>query len=170
MANNLNVISDMKQTVLRALLSNADVVKILRNRCNVITPDMGLRYTQVFPWMYVPETVEETKTYIGMKVKTRHPHNGAARVFELTIYVMCHKELMRMNSEVCGQLGLDAEDSGSRVDVLMDKIDYILNGSEEMGFGKMQLIDSDEYKPSEKFHGRYMIYQVDGWNRWGEKL
>lgn len=170
MSNNLNVISDMKQTVLRALLTDADVVKIVRNSSDILLPDMELRYTHIFPWMYVPDTVEDTGSYIGMKIRTRDPVNAAARVYDLTIYIMCHKEHMRMNGTVCANLGLDVTDSGSRVDVLMDKIDRLLNGSEELGFGKMELVDSDEFKPAEKFHGRYITYRVNGWNRYGEKL
>lgn len=170
MADNLNVISAMKQTVLRAVLSNEEIVRILRNRFDVTVPDMSLRYTQVFPWMYVPETVEETKSYIGMRIRAKTPVNAAAKIFELTIYVMCHKEHMRMNREVCEILGLDTKDSGSRVDVLADKIDLLLNGAEDMGFSKLELVDSDEFKPAEKFHGRYITYRVTGWNRWGERL
>jgi len=170
MSNNLNVISDMKQTMLRALLSDEDVVKILRNTCDVELPDMGLRYTQVFPWMYVPDTVEETKSYIGMKIKARNQINAAAKVYEMTIYIICHKEHMRMNAAVCEQLGLDTTDSGSRVDVLMDKVDCLINGSEEFGFGKVEFVESDEFRPTDKFHGRYITYRVNGWNRWGEKL
>ena len=170
MAGNLNVISAMKQTVLRALLSDEEIVKILRNSNEVCVPDMGLRYTQIFPWMYVPETVEKANSFIGMRIRARNPVNAAAKTYELTIYVMCHKEHMRMNRDVCEALGLDVKDSGSKVDVLADKIDFLLNGSTDMGFSKLELVDSDEFKPAEKHHGRYITYRVTGWNRYGNKL
>jgi len=77
---------------------------------------------------------------------------------------------MLINGEVCGNLGLDPSDCGTRIDVLADKIDYLLNGSEEMGFGKMELVTSPPFTPAEKFLGRMLVYHVEGWNRWGEKL
>lgn len=170
MGNNLNVISDMKQVILRKVLSDEDAVKIIRNTYDVQTPDMGLRYTQVFPWLRAFDTVEEAKTYICFEVSVTSVVNCAVREFELRVYIMTHQSLMLMNSEVCHSISLDASDSGTRIDVLADKIDYLLNGSEDMGFGKMELVSSPTFSPAEKFLGRVLIYRVDGWNRWGEKL
>lgn len=169
-SNNLNVISDMKQTVLRAILSDADIVKIIRNRGDVAVPDMGLRYTQVFPWAYVPDAIEETKTYIGFEVAVTNIQNCAAKEYSLRVYVMAHKTMMRMNSDVCTALGLNTKDCGTRIDVLADKIDWLLNGSEDMGFTRMELESSGTFSPAEEFIGRSLIYRVVGWNRWGEKL
>lgn len=170
MANNLNVISDMKQVILRSILSDEDIVKILRNSHNVQVPDIQLRYTQVFPWMRTFETVEEAKSFITFEVAVTRVQNCAVREFELRIYIMTHESLMLMNGQVCGELGLDASDCGTRIDVLADKIDYLINGSEELGFGKIELIASPPFTPAEKFLGRILVYHVEGWNRWGEKL
>jgi len=170
MGNNLNVISDMKQVILRSILSDEDVVKLLRDNYDVQTPDMGLRYTQVFPWMRTLDTVEEAKSFVTFEVSVTGIQNCAVREFELRIYIMTHQSLMLINGEVCGNLGLDPSDCGTRIDVLADKIDYLLNGSEEMGFGKMELVTSPPFTPAEKFLGRMLVYHVEGWNRWGEKL
>lgn len=170
MGSNLNVISDMKQTVLREILSNEEIVKIVRNSCDVVTPDMELRYTQVYPWAFMPETVEETKVFVTFEVYVPRIINCAVKEFELRIYVMVPHSMMVMDTKVCDSLGLDWNDCGVRTDVLTDKIDYMLNGSEDMGFGKLELKSSQPFSPGEKYAGRMLTYQGDGWNRQGDRL
>lgn len=167
-SNNLNVISDMKQTILKALLSDESIVKLIRNTSTVTLPDMPLRYTQVVPWKAVPDTQGEAKTFVTFEVDVIGVTNCAVKDFSLNIYVITHESLMKFDNAV--GTALDLPDRGVRTDILADKIDYLLNGSTDFGFGKLELKRSPTFDPIDGYHGRKLEYYVQGWNRYGEKL
>lgn len=81
---------------------------------------------------------------------------------------MSHESLMPVDNKV-GEM-LSISDRGVRTDILADKLDYLLNGSTDMGFGKLEIVGSDVFRPAERFSGRNIQYIISGWNRYGEKL
>ena len=66
--------------------------------------------------------------------------------------------------------GLSAKEIHQIQQILADKLDYLLNGSTDMGFGKLEIVGSDVFRPAERFSGRNIQYIISGWNRYGEKL
>lgn len=165
---NLNLISVLKQTILSAILSDADIMKLVTNSGTVTVPAMSARYDQVFPWKRVPKTIDEATTLITFEVAIPGTLNCAVRDFILRIYVMTHESLMKVDQGVANSLGIS--DKGVRIDILADKIDYLLNGSEDFGFKKLELEQSNPFDPVDGYHGRTLEYSAQGFNRYGEKL
>ena len=65
---------------------------------------------------------------------------------------------------------VQVDEGGTRLDVLCDKIDWLMNGSLDLGFDKVELKRCPTFEPADGYHGRMLEYYVEGWNRWGEKL
>lgn len=75
----------------------------------------------------------------------------------LYVWVFAHKSLMQTKD-------------GVRVDLLASRIDWLLNGSTELGFGRLRLESCLRINPNEDYYGRVLKYYVQDWNRFGEKL
>lgn len=167
---NLNVISQMKEKVLKAILSNAEIVALVKNmpKDEVVVPAFDLRYHQIAPWRKVPETNEDARTYVSFDVGMSDSDSPAAREYALMVWVMVPDNLMPIDNKIGTMLGIS--DRGARHDILSDKIDYLLNGTTDMGFGKLQIVSSNIFEPINGYNGRYINYYVQGWNRYGEQL
>ena len=165
---NLNRIGAMKEKVLESILATQDVVRLIENKKDVVLPAFEIRYKQVFPWKKILGTQEEAKTFVGFDISLGGAINCAVKTYYLNIWVMSHESLMPIDNKV-GEM-LSISDRGVRTDILADKLDYLLNGSTDMGFGKLEIVGSDVFRPAERFSGRNIQYIISGWNRYGEKL
>ena len=165
---NLNVISQIKEKVLRTVLSDEICMKLVLNQPVVPLPALNARYTQVMPWRGVPQTQTETKSFVTFEVGITGPVNSAAREYVLAIYVLCHESLMPIDDKIGKSLGV--EDRGTRVDLIADRLDYLINGQTDMGFGKVELKSSNPFEPIDGYVGRSLLYTITGWNRYGDKL
>ena len=54
-----NVISEVKEQLLKDVLQSELAVKLLTNTSQVSLPAKELRYKQVYPWMKIPRTIED---------------------------------------------------------------------------------------------------------------
>lgn len=159
----------MKQKVLEAILSDEDCMRLILNQADVQLPALTARYNQVYPWKRVPNVQEKARTFVTFEVAIGGAANCAVRTYWLNVWCFTHESLMPIGDAVGKQLGIP--DRGDRIDILADKIDYLLNGSKDMGFGKLEIVGSDVFRPSnESFVGRNLQYKILGWNRYGEKL
>lgn len=165
---NLNVISQIKEKVLRTVLSDEICMKLVLNQPVVPLPALDARYTQVMPWRGFPQTQTETKSFVSFEVGVSGPVNSAAREYTLAIYVMCHSSLMPIDDRIGRILGID--DRGTRVDLIADRLDYLINGQTDMGFGKVEIQSSTPFEPIDGYIGRNLVYTITGWNRYGDKL
>ena len=55
---------DYKNQLMEDILTNQTVVDLLGSDTKHAVPAYELAYTQVFPFEYIPETVEHSRTYI----------------------------------------------------------------------------------------------------------
>lgn len=166
---NLGVISAMKECIMEELLMNVDVVKILKNSPEVVLKDKSLMYDQIVPYKKRMDTVTESKTIIAFEIVPGRANTPAARGYVINIWVMVHEEQMRFDAKVANTLGLK-DDRGTRLDVLADKIDYMMNGDARLGFGKLEFEGAPVFDASEYYHGRQLVYSVESWNRYGDTL
>ena len=166
---NLNIAGDMKQKVLSTILSDLDCMKLILNRADVAVPALDARYVYVYPWKRIPGVAEEARTFVTFEIAIGSAVNCAVKNYWLNVWVISHESLMPIDSVVGKKLGIT--DRGTRIDILADKIDYLLNGSKDMGFGKLEIVGSDVFRASnESFVGRNLQYKIQGWNRYGDKL
>lgn len=168
MSNNLNQIGAMKQEVLQAILSDDEIMRLILNRPDPTLPALTARYVQVVPWKKIPDTQTNARVYVTFDIVVTEFVNCAVKNYNLYLWIMAHDSLMTIDSTVGAALGI--QDRGVRTDILADKIDYLLNGSTEMGFGKLQIKSSGIFDPADGYYGRNLVYEGICRNRYGEKL
>lgn len=166
--SNLNEISKMKLRIMNLLMMDADVMKIVENQAEVALPNVHMRYTQIVPWKKKMDTQIDAQSIIAFEVAPGESVNAAVRDYTLYVWVMVHDSLMKFDDEVGASLKLP--DRGTRLDVLADKVDYLLNGDEKLGFGELVFHGAPLVDVSDYYHGRMLTYTIKGWNRHGDKI
>ena len=136
---NYNVVSDIKACLLEDILTDDKAVKLIKHQKNVTLPGLDLRYTQVFPWRKMLGTQEEARTLVTCEVDIPDVVTSATRIYRLKIFVIVPENQMRLDDKAGEMLGI--EDRGSKLDVLCDRIDYLINGSKRYTyvFGSQRL-------------------------------
>lgn len=166
--NNLNEISAMKLHIMNHLMMNADIMKIVEDRADIVLPNTSMRYTQIVPWKKKMSTQMEAQSVVAFEINLGEAVNPAVRDYILYVWVMVHDSLMVFDDAVGKRLQMP--DRGTRLDILADKVDYLLNGDEQLGFGELKAYGSSIVDVSEYYHGRMLTYKIHGWNRHGEKI
>lgn len=165
---NYNVVSDIKACLLEDILTDDKAVRLIKHQKNVTLPGLDLRYTQVFPWRKMLGTQEEARTLVTCEVDIPDVVTSATRIYRLKIFVIVPENQMRLDDKAGEMLGI--EDRGSKLDVLCDRIDYLINGSKRYTYGELLFRGMGEINVPEKFNGKQLIYEIRGWNRAGERL
>lgn len=119
---------DCKDKVIEKILSSQEVVDLIDDQKIKTAPAFGLLYKKVFPYAFVPDTVDATETYICVETNIVNVKSDAICDVELIIHVISHIGIMRT-------------DFGTRVDALADVIDELLNHSRDFGIGKVTPVE-----------------------------
>ena len=144
---------DYKNRLMKELCSNAEIVKLVTGNEDAAVPNHGLPYTQIFPFEFIPETVEEGKTFICFDVDIASVHNQTLYFPVIYIWEFTHKSRMR------------TPNGGILNDRLAAEIDKQLNGSRFYGMGKLRLHSVQRFSPITDFLGRTMTYYTTDFNR-----
>lgn len=145
---------DYKNRLMYDLLSDKEIVSLLDS--SVQTADEAydrLAYKRVFPFDYIPETIEDAGTYICFDVDIQKVLNKTYLVPVVYIWLFSHKSLLRL------------EEGGVRTDVLCSKISERINGSPYYGLGKLELYSVKRYAPISDYQGKIMMFQAEDFNR-----
>lgn len=153
----LTELSDKKQQILKDLLSDRELVTLLTDDSTIRLPAKDLRYDQVFPYPWVDETADAAKSFICFDVTVPEISTIAVKDCYMYIWIFTHQRIA-MTKE------------GVRTDLLASRVDYLLNGSTEYGFGKVRLMSVLPYAPNANYYGKVLKYYVQDWNRFGAKL
>lgn len=164
----LNEISKMKHRIDQIILSDRDIVSLITDDPLWAVPATNLKFVRVFPFKYVPDVSQGMNTYITYQINIHGINNPAVAQYYLSVYVIVHQDIERIDDEVGQRLGI--EDRGTRTDVLCSKIDALINGANGIGIGRSELVDIDDVQISPNFNGRKLLYRIYGWNRTGERL
>ena len=146
---NLEEFTEYKQTIMKAICTSPKIVELLKldsDKDEITGKDM--RYKRIFPYNYVPLTIENAQTFICFTVTAPNVRDNLIAELRLTVYVFTHQDLMRT-------------DEGMRTDLLVSEIDKLLNGSTKYGLGKVTLKACDVMQvPSRGYSGLYSVYAV----------
>lgn len=135
------------------LLTNKDIVKLLVDNIGDIKDVMDLAYTQVFPCEYVPDTVQEGKTYICFDVDIQQAVNKTFLLPTLYIWVFSHRSRLRL------------PEGGVRTDKLCSEICKTVNGSREYGLGELNLYSVKRFAPMTDYQGKVLTFHAKDINR-----
>lgn len=167
-SGNLNVVGEMKELLLQKIMLDPEIMKIVENQEDIQIPNKKLIYKQIVPYKKKMQTQVDAQSIIAFEIVPGEAATPAARDYVLNIWVMVHDDLMRFDAEVANRLGIN--DRGTRLDVLADKIDYLINGDKSLGFGRLHFEGAPIFDASEYYHGRQLVYTIEGWNRYGDRL
>ena len=82
---------DYKNQLMNDLLTNEEIVRLLADDCKPVNDVQDLVYKQVFPYEYIPETIEHGQTFICCDVDIQKSVNKTFLIPVLYIWVFSHK-------------------------------------------------------------------------------
>lgn len=142
---------DYKNQLMEDLLTSESVVKLLDDQID-IGASKSLAYTQVFPYEYVPETIEEAKTFICFDVDITRSLDKAFYLPVIYVWVFAHKSKMRLT------------EGGVSTDKMVSEISKIINGSRSYGMGTLELYSVKRFAPVADYQGKVMVFNTKEWN------
>ena len=144
---------DYKNQLMDDLLTNDTIKKLLSDDGISDVDPMDLMYKQVFPYEYVPETVEHGQTFICCDVDISKTFNSTFLSPTLYIWVFTHKSKLRLPQ------------GGLRIDSLVSEIDKEINGSRKYVLGELNLASSKRFAPMLDYQGKVLVYEGREFNR-----
>lgn len=148
----LDELFDYKNQLMEDLLTHKDIVALIDDNTELKNAKT-LVYKQVFPYEYIPETVEEGKTFICCDVDIQKTINQTFLLPTLYVWVFTHKSKLRL------------PEGGVRTDKLCSKIAGAINGSREYGLGELDLYSVKRFAPMTDFQGKMMTFYTKDFNR-----
>lgn len=135
---------DYKNTLMKDLITSEEIVSLMGCSDN----PASLAYTQIFPYEFVPETVQEGMTFICYDVDIIRSAGNLLYNPSISIWVFTHKSLMRH------------PDGGVRVDRICSAIAEKLNGSMWYGLGELELYSVKRFAPMTDYQGKCMVFHA----------
>lgn len=138
---------DYKNRIMEDLLTNERVVKLIDRDATLETAG-DLVYDQVFPYEFVPETVQDGRTFVCCDVDIQ---KGEPKTFyypTIYVWVFCHKSQLRL------------PEGGVRTDELCAEICNMLNGSRMYGLGELDLYASRRFAPMTDYQGKCLVFHA----------
>lgn len=143
---------DYKNQLMEDLLTNEDIVRLIDDTVALQNAD-SLAYTQVFPCEYIPDTVQEGKTYICFDVDIQRTADKTFLSPTLFIWVFTHRSKLRL------------PEGGVRTDKLCSEICKAINGSRKYGLGELNLYSVKRFAPMTDFQGKVLTFYAKDFNR-----
>ena len=143
---------DYKNKLMEDLLTNPEIVKLLDDSVK-LKDAKQLAYTHVFPYEYIPDTVEEAKTFICFDVDVQESINKTFLLPTLYIWVFSHKSKLRLL------------EGGVQTDKLASEIAKAINGSRFYGLGELDLYSVKRFAPVTDYQGKVMTFHAKEFNR-----
>lgn len=143
---------DYKNKLMEDLLTNPEVVKLLDDSVEMRNAS-SLAYTHVFPYEYIPDTVEHAKTFICFDVDVQESINKTFLLPTLYIWVFSHKSKLRLR------------EGGVQTDKLVSEIAKSINGSRFYGLGELDLYSVKRFTPVTDYQGKVMTFHAKEFNR-----
>lgn len=153
---NLNEFFDYKNELMEEFCKSEAIVKLVTDIDDPDVPNHTLPYSQIFPFEFLPETVDDGKTFICYDVDILEVDSKTFYVPALYIWEFTHKSKLRLSNG-----------GGVRTDQLAVEIDKILNGSRYFGLGELNLNSVSRFSPITDYQGRVLTYYARDFNRPG---
>lgn len=143
---------DYKNQLMEDLLTNETIVRLLDEKIPM-DKTRELVYSQVFPLEYVPETVQDGKTYICCDVDIQKSSDKTYLYPTLYIWVFAHRSKLVLPS------------GGVRTDKICSEIARSINGSKMYGLGELELYSVKRFAPMTDYQGKVMTFNAKDFSR-----
>ena len=92
---------DYKNQLMDDLLTNAEIIRLLDDNYKDSDQPERFVYSQVFPFEYVPDTIEHGQTFICCDVDVQKSLNKTFLIPVLYVWVFTHKSKMKLPKGGC---------------------------------------------------------------------
>lgn len=133
---------DYKNELMKVLCCNDRVVHLVTDSEKAPVPNYDLAYRQIYPYEFVPETVDDGKTFICFDVDIAEVEDKTFYLPVVYVWIFTHKSKMRLS------------EGGIRTDQLALEINKELNGSRYFGLGELDLYSVGRFSPITDYQGR----------------
>lgn len=144
---------DYKNQLMKDLLTTESIVKLIDENTSVANAP-SLAYTQVFPFEFIPETIEQGKVYICFDIDISKAASKTFYLPTLYVWVFAHKSKLRLPNG-----------GGVRTDRLCSEICKKINGSRSYGLGELDLYSAKRFAPATAYNGKVMTFTATDFNR-----
>ena len=152
----LKDIGTYKNRLLTTIVNSEDICELILGKdYNKTDVDEKLIYKNIFPYLYIDDTQTATETYICIEVSVPRTLDFTYKDMQIDVWCYCHKNIMKYSKK--GYLG-------TRVDIVSDMVDRLLNSSNDYGLGRLKLQSSSPLNISKTHYGRHMIYKCAEFN------
>lgn len=149
----LKELFDYKNRLMHDILTNKNIVALIDPTIkNIDDAYEKLAYKKVFPYDYVPDTIEDAGTYICFEVDIQKVINKTFLNPTIYIWLFTHKSQLRMS------------EGGVRTDLLCAEIAESINGSKYYGLGELELYSVKRYAPISDYQGKIMMFLAKDFN------
>ena len=148
----LSEFSEYKNQLMEDLLTNNEIVRLICDD-HPVDDVKSLVYSQVFPFEYIPETIEHGATYICCDVDIQKVESKTFLLPVLNIWLFSHKSKLRL------------PEGGVRTDRLAAEIAETINGSRNYGLGELDLYSVRRFAPIPDYQGKVMTFHAKEFNR-----
>lgn len=149
----LDTFFEYKNQLVKDLVTNDRIVELITDKAASSVDAASLIYTQIFPYEYIPDTVEQGKTFICCDVDVQKTLNSLYLSPCIYVWVFTHKSLLRL------------EKGGVRTDALCAAITDAINGSHYYGLGELDLYSVRRFAPISDYQGKLMTFNATEFNR-----
>lgn len=143
---------DYKNQLMKDLLTHESIVSLIKQDIDM-KDAINLAYSQVFPYEYVPKTVQDGDTYICFDVDIQNVSSKTFLTPTLYIWVFAHRSKLRL------------PEGGVRTDKLCSEICEVINGSRYYGLGELNLYSVKRFAPMTDYQGKVMTFYAKEFNR-----
>lgn len=144
---------DYKNQLMEDVLTTKSIVELLDANSNIENA-LDLRYTQVFPFEYVPDVEQQGRTFICFDVDVQKSINKTYLLPTLYVWVFAHKSQLRLPNG-----------GGVRTDKLCSEICKKINGSRFYGLGELEFYSAKRFSPVSEYNGKVLTFYAKEFNR-----
>lgn len=144
---------DYKNLLMEQLCCDPEIVRAVTDNDKAAVPNHDLPYYQVFPFEYVPETVNDAKTFICFDVDIVSVPNKTMYIPVIYVWVFAHKSRLR------------AKEGGCTLDKMAAAVNRLLNGNRYYGLGELKLDSVRRFTPVTDYLGRVLTFYAKDFNR-----
>lgn len=138
---------DYKNKLMEDILTEKEIVSLINEE--VAFKDAAtLAYSQVFPYEYIPQTVQEGYTFVCFDVDISSAVGKTFYIPTIYVWVFSHRSRLRLPK------------GGVRPDKLCSEICKKINGSRFYGIGELRLTSAKRFAPITDYQGKLLTFNT----------
>lgn len=160
----------IKERILDLFLNDELLMKYISDTPDSILPARNMFCTHVYPWEYTLGTTQTASAYLTFEMTAdavtdeRMHRNAAVLDLNLYVYAFCHQSIMLIDDKVAERLEVD--ERGTRLDLILSRVDELLNGTSLSRFGKFEFAMQEIIlPPATDYPGKSNTYVTRNFNR-----